>query len=313
MYLKLSYRNLNHKLITKFKFNILCYNRQLSLFKGVKLNAVQIENITHSYGKKLIYQNLSFNIKQGSIFGILGRNGVGKSTLINILMGYIKPKSGQCKILGKNSFNLDNETKRDIALLFEGFICFDHLSICKYEEFLAPFYPRWDSNIYNELIRLLRLNKDQKLNSMSFGQKSQVILASLFAQDAKVLIFDDYSMGLDTSYRRLFGDYLKDYLNGKDKTVIITSHVMSDLENLIDEFLIIERGGNVYQSNMSDFMQNFNAYKLPKDFNTTNLNFKNIDEFKTHKMAYGFEILNEYKLTNATFEDKFLGFVGRYE
>lgn len=277
------------------------------------MNAIEVSDLTHFYGKKPIYENLSFNVPQGIVFGILGRNGVGKSTLINILMGYIRPKSGNCKILGKESFNLDNETKRDIALLFEGFISYDHLSIAQYEEFLAPFYPRWDSKIYSDLAALLKLNRDQKLNSMSFGQKSQVILASLFAQDAKVLIFDDYSMGLDAGYRRLFSDYLKDYLDGKNKTVIVTSHIMSDLEGLIDEFLIIERGGRVYQSKMSEFMRDFNVYKLPKELDLAGRNFKNIDEFKNHKIAYGFENLSEFEPLNTTFEDKFLGFVGRYE
>ncbi|MGB2552356.1 ATP-binding cassette domain-containing protein [Campylobacter sp. MOP51] len=277
------------------------------------MNAIEVKDVTHFYGKKLIYENLSFNVKQGSVFGILGRNGVGKSTLINILMGYIRPKSGECRVLGKNSFSLDSEAKRDIALLFEGFTSFDHLSIAQYEEFLSAFYPRWDSKIYNDLAKLLKLGKDQKLNSMSFGQKSQVILASLFAQDAKVLIFDDYSMGLDAGYRRLFGDYLKDYLDGKDKTVIVTSHVMSDLENLIDEFLIVERGGRIFQSKMSEFMQDFKVYKLPKEFDTSGKNFKNIDEFKHHKMAYGFVDIDGFEAQNASFEDKFLGFVGRYE
>ena len=253
------------------------------------------------------------HLPTGSVFGILGRNGVGKSTLINILMGYIRPKSGECRVLGKNSFSLDDETKREIALLFEGFISYDYLSIAKYEEFLSSFYPKWDTRIYNDLVRLLKLNRDQKLNSMSFGQKSQVILASLFAQDAKVLIFDDYSMGLDAGYRRLFSDYLKDYLDGKDKTVVITSHIMSDLENLIDEFLIVERGGRIFQSEMSEFMRNFHAYKLSKELDVSGENFKNIDEFKNHKIAYGFVNLDDFEPLNTTFEDKFLGFVGRYE
>lgn len=274
--------------------------------------AVEVSDLTHYYGDRLIYENLSFKVESGKVFGILGKNGVGKSTLINIIMGYLRPYSGVCKVLGRPSFELNDELKKDIALLFEGFVSYDFLTISEYESFLASFYPKWDSQIYTELVALLKLNKNQKLNSLSFGQKSQVILASLFAQNAKILIFDDYSMGLDAGYRRLFSDFLKDYVKDFKPTIIITSHIMSDLERIIDEFLIIKRGGERLLSKFDDFMRDFNVYKLPKDFDLSSTNLR-VDEFRSHKMAYGFENLPGFEKENANFEDKFLGFVGRFE
>lgn len=100
-------------------------------------------------------------------------------------MGYLSPKSGSCKVLDKSSDALDNSTKQKVALLFEGFLTYEYLSILEFERFLSAFYPKWDSQIYNSLIKILKLNKNQKLSSMSLGQRSQVVLASLFAQNAE--------------------------------------------------------------------------------------------------------------------------------
>lgn len=219
-------------------------------------NIIEIKNLSYSYGKKVIYENLNLSIKEGSIFGILGKNGVGKSTLINILMGYIKPKSGECLIFGENSNNLSKKSKNDIALLHEGFIAYDYMNIKQYEEFFAPFYKRWDKRLFYNLVDLMGLDYSQKLSTLSFGQKSQVVLGALFAQNAKLLILDDYSMGLDAGYRTLFIDYLKEYVKGTKKSVLITSHVMSDLEDLIDDMAIVQKGGNIHLDTMINFNKN---------------------------------------------------------
>jgi ABC-2 type transport system ATP-binding protein len=218
---------------------------------------IKIKNLTHCYGEKKIYENLNLSVKEGEVYGILGKNGVGKSTLINILMGYLKPQSGECLLFGESSFSLTVQTKKDIALLHEGFVAYDFMSIAEYERFFASFYERWDAKIFYELVDLMGLEHSQKLSTLSFGQKSQVVLGALFAQNAKLLILDDYSMGLDAGYRRLFIDYLKNYIGKNKKTVLITSHVMNDLDGLLDRFVIVQKGGIIYE----DSMQNFNQDK----------------------------------------------------
>lgn len=237
-----------------------------------KNKIIEIRNLHHKYANHSIYQNLNLDIYKGSIFGLLGKNGVGKSTLINILMGYLQPTSGECLIFGEHSHNLSSEVKKQIALLHEGFISYDYMNISQIERFFSAFYSKWERKVFYDLVDLMGLEYSQKLNSLSFGQKSQVILGCLFAQNAKLLILDDYSMGLDAGYRRLFIDYLKEYVKDTDKTVLITSHVMNDLENLIDDMVIVQKGGIIHK----DTMNNFN------------------------------------KDTTTTFEDKFLDFVGKY-
>lgn len=238
----------------------------------VRNKIIEIKSLSHFYKDKKIYEDLNIDIYEGSVFGLLGKNGVGKSTLINILMGYLKPTAGKCLIFNEESHNLSKRAKIQIALLHEGFISYDYMSIEQIEKFFAPFYPRWKKKLFYDLVDLMKLDYSQKISTLSFGQKSQVVLGCLFAQDAKLLILDDYSMGLDAGYRRLFIDYLKDYINGTSKTVLVTSHTMNDLENLIDDMAIVKKGGLVHL----DTMENFNQDK------------------------------------STTFEDKFLNFVGKY-
>lgn len=275
-------------------------------------NIIQIKNLSHSYGSKIIYENLSLDIQEGLVFGILGKNGVGKSTLINILMGYLKPKKGECIVLNEPSHNLSVKAKSQIALLHEGFIAYDFMSIEAYENFFAPFYKNWNKKVFYDLIDLMDLSYSQKLSTLSYGQKSQVILGTLFAQDAKLLIFDDYSMGLDAGYRKLFIEYLKDYVREKQKTVLITSHVMTDLVELIDEMIVVQKGGKIYQNKMSIFLDTFKCFEVPKDFNLAEISYHRLEKQKNRNLIYSFQNHSNLKEVFCDFEEKFLGYVGKY-
>jgi len=217
------------------------------------VKVIEIKNLSFKYAEKTIFKDLTLNINQGSIFGLLGKNGVGKSTLINILMGYLKPSSGQCLIFNEPSHNISALTKEKIALLHEGFISYDYMTIAQVEQFFKPFYKKWESSIFYDLVDLMKLDYTQKLSSLSFGQKSQVVLGCLFAQNAELMILDDYSMGLDAGYRRLFNNYLKEYIKKNNTTVLITSHVMNDLENLIEDMIIVQKNGIIHYDTMANF------------------------------------------------------------
>ncbi|WED24680.1 ABC transporter ATP-binding protein [Vibrio sp. JC009] len=289
---------------------------------GMKKDAViSISDLHHSYGPKKIYAGLDLEIEPGTIFGLLGKNGVGKSTLINLLMGYLKPQKGECLIFGEPANYLSPETRARIALLYEGFISYDSMSIEQVEVFFSSFYPKWQKKYFQELIDLMDISMQQPLSSLSFGQKSQVVLGLLLAQDADLLILDDYSMGLDAGYRRLFVDYLDDYLNGTDKTVLITTHVMSDLESLVDQIAIVDRSTNVFKSSMKEFNDTFRCYT--SDELTEIPDSPLIQRKEVHRqqpLIYTFSEKEEMEkemsvpLTEIpmSFEERFLGYVGKY-
>lgn len=227
---------------------------------------VECKNLTHYYGKRCIYENLNFEIPQGRILGLLGKNGTGKTTTINILNGYLKPRSGECLMFGESSANLSSETKRKVGLLIEGHVQYSFMNISEIEKFYSAFYPKWRKDAYYELMKLLKIDPKQKISRMSCGQRSQVALGLILAQDPELLILDDFSMGLDPGYRMLFVDYLSEYAKAENKTVFVTSHIIQDMERLIDDCLIMDYGRIVMQKPVNKLLESFKRFK----FNCTN-------------------------------------------
>ena len=215
-------------------------------------NVVECRNLTHYYGDKLIYEDMSFNIKKGSIFGLLGKNGTGKTTTINILNGYLEPASGQCLIFGEDSQALTPQTKARIGFLMEGHIQYNFMTIYQIEKFYASFFPNWKKEPYYELMSKLEIDENQKIKTMSCGQRSQVALGLILAQDPDLMILDDYSMGLDAGYRRLFLDYLnempaqkiKQFLLHRILSRILTVLLMTSSFLITEVFCCVQRYGN---------------------------------------------------------------------
>jgi ABC-2 type transport system ATP-binding protein len=203
---------------------------------------IQCENITHYYGNRLIYKDLNFEVQKGKILGLLGKNGTGKTTIINILNGYLKPQSGICRMFGESMDKLTPQTKGRIGLLLEGHIQHSYFNVRQIERYYSRFFPNWKRDAYFRLLEKLQVTPTQKISTMSCGQRSQVALGLLFAQDPDLLILDDFSMGLDPGYRRLFVEYLKEFVESGNKTVFLTSHIIQDMEMLIDDCIILDYG-----------------------------------------------------------------------
>ena len=198
-------------------------------------NVIECRNLTHYYGNRMIYENLSFTVPRGRILGLLGKNGTGKTTTINILSGYLQPRSGECLIFGENIQQMNPVTRQRIGLLIEGHVQYAFMNVEEIEHYYSAFYPNWNRDAYYGLVRKLKIAPRQRIARMSCGQRSQVALGLILAQNAELLVLDDFSMGLDPGYRRLFIDYLREYAKAESKTIFLTSHIIQDMERLIDD------------------------------------------------------------------------------
>lgn len=291
---------------------------------------ISVKGLTQRYGTgRIIYSDLSFEVPKGRILGLLGKNGTGKTTTINILMGYLRPQKGECRIFDEPITSLSPATRSRIALLIEGHVQYSFMTIAQIEKFYSRFYPRWNSDAYYELMKKLHVSPGQRISSMSCGQRSQVALGLILAQNADLLVLDDFSLGLDPGYRRLFADYLREFAKAEDKTVFMTSHIIQDLERLIDDCIILDYGKILTQMPVDDLLRDFSRYTfissddftLPEDdaiINPSHINtltelftFKDMDYVRGY-LDHNNINYSDLHRTEMSLEDAFIGLTGKY-
>ena len=294
-------------------------------------NIIECNNLTHYYGKRLIYENLSFTVPKGRILGLLGKNGTGKTTTINILSGYLKPRSGQCAIFGQDIQTMAPSLRRNIGLLIEGHVQYQFMTIQQIEKFYSAFYPKqWKKEAYYELMNKLKVAPKQRISRMSCGQRSQVALGLILAQNAELLVLDDFSLGLDPGYRRLFIEYLKEYAKAESKTIFLTSHIIQDMERLIDDCIIMDYGKILIQKPVNDLLNTFTRYRFTTGSGEVQLpadsQLYNTSVIRGHAETYSFQDMEYVKqwleqngiphtslsAEKMNLEDVFIGLTGKY-
>lgn len=290
-------------------------------------NVIECRNLTHYYGKRLIYENLSFDVPQGRILGLLGKNGTGKTTTINILSGFLQPRSGECRILGEKIGEMNPLTRRKIGLLIEGHVQYQFMTIEQIERFYAAFYPNWKREAYYELMSRLKVAPRQRISRMSCGQRSQVALGLILAQDPEVLVLDDFSLGLDPGYRRLFVDYLREYAKAENKTVFLTSHIIQDMERLVDDCIVMDYGKILVQMPVKELLGKMRRYTAaaPEGFTLrdtegiynpsmirSTIELYSMDEEEQLRGRLAKEGLREVTAEHLSLEDAFIGLTGKY-
>lgn len=292
------------------------------------MNVIEVNNLCHKYNGKSIYEDLSFSVPKGSICGLLGKNGQGKTTLVNILMGFLKPTGGQCLVLGEDSHELSPAVRNRIGLLHEGHLAYEFMTIAQTERFFRGCYPDWKPDIFYDLVNKIGLSAKHKVGNMSCGQRSQVVLGVIMAQNPDLLILDDYSMGLDAGYRRLFLDVLHDFACLGGKTIFVTSHIVQDLEQLVDTMIFIDKG-KIIQTGLSEFMSSFHKFSFrngdgvnfghdtvlsgweQRGDHITVYSFASQAEVADHLGSLGVKYKDLQRKT-MSLEDGFIGLMGKY-
>jgi len=292
---------------------------------------IECRNLTHHFGSKPALRDVSWQVQPGRICGLLGRNGAGKTTTINILNSFIEPTGGRCLLFGEDSHRLSAVTKSRIGYQIEGHIQYGFFNVRQIEQFYAPFYAKWNPEIYYHLISKLDIAEKQRVATMSCGQRSQVALGLILAQNPDLIIFDDYSMGLDPGYRRLFIEVIRDFAADGKRSILLTSHIIQDLEGLIDDVIIYQRGQVLINMTLKQLLATFHKYVFETqgffpDYFDANSNLR-IERGEKLSAIYGFlddararAKLHEIGIAGATgfredkisLEDIFIALTGKY-
>ncbi len=228
-------------------------------------NVIKTHRLTKHYGDKRVVDCLNLNVKQGQVYGFLGRNGAGKSTTIKMLMGMVQPDYGEVELLGEKISELNPKTRERIAYIAEGHPLYNWMSIGEAVKFTRKFYTQWNGTLVEQILDHFELSLKQKLRRLSNGQRAQVSLALAVAPEPELLILDDPTLGLDTVVRRDFLESLIQIIQRKGRTILFSSHVLGDVERVADRIGIMV-GGVLRVDCPTDYFRE-SVKKLVLDFN----------------------------------------------
>ena len=199
---------------------------------------IKIENLTFGYKKKAVFNDLHLNIESGKVYGLLGKNGTGKSTLLYLMTGLLQPKSGKITYNGQDVSKRFPSTLNDIFIVPEEFYL-PAISLKKYVKLNSSFYPNFSEQQLSDNLNHFELDADVNLGALSMGQKKKVFMSFALATNTSLLIMDEPTNGLDIPGKSQFKKFIVSNMND-DRTVIISTHQVQDVEKLIENVIILD-------------------------------------------------------------------------
>lgn len=216
---------------------------------------IEAEGLTRRFGSKRLgwfeaVHNLSLRVEAGSVYGLLGRNGSGKTTTIRLLLGLLWPDEGHSWVLGEESRQLSPACRQRIGYVSESGFPYDTMPLAALVRYVSTFFDRWDWPYTNHLVQRFDLPTQRPLRLLSRGQQRQCELLLALAQKPDLLILDDPALGLDVTVRREFLEVALEVAREEGKAVLFSSHVLSDVERIVDTVGMLEQGQLLYQGSL---------------------------------------------------------------
>lgn len=204
--------------------------------------------MSFSYKKKPLFIGLNLQFEAGHVYGLLGKNGTGKSSLLRNIAGLLRPKNGSITVNGHTPFERLPIFLEDVYMVPEEFYLPD-VPVKDFIQYYAPFYPRFNSEKFRKYISIFEIPEDNTLQNMSYGQKKKVLISFALATRSRVLLMDEPTNGLDIMSKSQFRKIMAEAMD-EDQCIIISTHQVKDLENLIDRVTIIDEGKILFDETM---------------------------------------------------------------
>lgn len=215
---------------------------------------IQFDNLSFGYSKKkLLYSNLTLSIDKGKIYGLLGKNGAGKSTFLKNISGLLFPTGGNISVFGTEPKKRLPSFLQNIYLIPEE-VYVPAIPTIRYVKIFAPFYPRFNHKQFLNYLKELDVDPDAHLKALSFGQQKKFIIAFALACNTGLLLLDEPTNGLDIPSKAHFRRLIASIMN-EGRLILISTHQTRDLENLIDSVLIIDNGNLLLNATMDKISQ----------------------------------------------------------
>lgn len=259
-------------------------------------NAIVVEKLTKKYSSDFTLGELNLTIPKGEIIGLIGENGAGKTTLIKSLLGIVNPSSGSVKIFDKELTTNELEIKENIGVVLDNMFFPEIMNAHDIEISMQGIFKNWDSSLFHKYLTDFNLPENQPLKSLSKGMRKKLEIAVALSHHPKLLILDEPTSGLDPVVRNEILDIFLNFIQDEEHTILLSTHITSDLEHIADEIIFIDKGKVVLNKNRDELLDNYGIMKCNLD------EFSKIDEldivsYKKNKYNYDILVGNRFKMS----------------
>lgn len=280
-------------------------------------NAIEVKGLTKKRDTFFL-NNVNLTVPKGYIVGLIGENGAGKSTTIKAILNLINKDSGTIKIFGQDYQQHEKEIKQQIGVVFDDCHFPKQLTAKDLNLILKNIYSNWDTNLYHDYLNQFKLPLNKPIKDLSRGMKMKLSLATALSHRPKLLILDEPTSGLDPIVRNEILDIFLDFIQDEEHSVLISSHITSDLEKIADYITFIHEGEIVFSDSKDHLLYDYGLIKCQeRDFRSIDPD----DIVKYKKNSYRYEVLiknkrqleNKYKsltMDSVSIEDLMLLHIG---
>ena len=225
-----------------------------------------LKNVNKKYEKSnFAIKDISFSIPEGSIVGFIGENGAGKSTTMNCILNVIRRDSGTIEIFGREMTDEDIDIRENIGVVYDSNNFPEYLTAKQLADILGRIYSKWDDFCFEQFLRRFGLPESQKIKSYSRGMSMKLAIAVALSHDSKLLILDEATSGLDPIMRDEILDVLLEFVKQENHSILLSSHITSDLEKIADYIVFIHNGEIILNKTKDELIYEYGVIRCSEN------------------------------------------------
>ena len=225
---------------------------------------IEARGLRKAYGTTVALDGVDLRVEEGRILGLIGPNGAGKSTALNAILG-LTPYEGELKVLGRNPWTERDQLMAEVCFIADVAVLPRWMRVSQALDYVAGVHPRFDRARAEAFLAKTTIKRTSKVRELSKGMVTQLHLALVMAIDAKLLVLDEPTLGLDLLYRKQFYDtLLNDYFDGS-RTILVTTHQVEEIQHILTDLMFIDRGRLVLDCSMEDFAARYSEVMVAPD------------------------------------------------